>query len=60
MDLFIDESILRYIQSCIEKEARRALQIDHWCVSLHELDAFLAVVHARGARKATKIKVLKW
>ena len=56
-DLFIDESMLRYIQRCTEEEARRVLQTDDWCLSLHELDAFLAIIYARGAHKATKIKI---
>ena len=56
-DLFIDESILRHIQRCTEEEARRVLQTNDWCVSLHELDAFLAIIYARRAHKATKIKI---
>ena len=57
MGLFIDKGMLRHIQRCTEEEARRVLQTDDWRVSLHELDAFLAIVCARGAQKATKIKV---
>ena len=49
--------MLRHIQRYTEKEARRVLQTDDWCVSLHELDAFLAINYARGAQKATKIKI---
>ena len=56
-DLFIDESMLRHIQRCTEEEARRVLQTNDWRISLHELDAFLSIVYARGAHKATKIKV---
>ena len=56
-DLFNDESILRHIQRCTEEEARRVLQTDNWYVSLDELDAFLAIIYARGAHKATKIKI---
>ena len=55
-DLLIDESMLRHIQRCTE-EARRVSQTHDWCVSLHELDAFLAIIYARGAHKATKIKI---
>ena len=58
-DLFIDESMLRHIQRCTEEKARRVLQTDDWCVSLHKLIAFLAIIYARGAHKATKIKVYK-
>ena len=56
-DLFIDESMLRHIQRYTEEEARRVLQTDDWCVSLHELDAFLSIIYARGVHKATKIKI---
>ena len=48
--------MLSHIQRCT-KEAQRVLQTDNWRVPLHELDAFLAIVYARGAHKATKIKV---
>ena len=57
MDLFIDEGMLRHMQRSTEEEAQRVLQTDDWHVSLHELDAFLEIVYARGAHKATKIKV---
>ena len=56
-DLFIDEAMLRHIQRCTKEEARRVLQTDDWRVSLHELDAFLANFYARGAHRATKIKI---
>ena len=57
-DLFIFyESIFRCIQRCTEEEARRVLRTGDSRVSLHELDAFLAIVYARGAHKATEIKV---
>ena len=56
-DLFIDEGMLCHIQRRTEKEAQKALQTDDWHVSLHEIDVFLAIVYARGAHKATKIKV---
>ena len=49
--------MLRHIQTCTEEEVRRVLQTDDWCVSLHELDAFLAIIYERGAHKATKIKI---
>ena len=49
--------LLRHIQRCTEEKARRVLQTDDWCVSLHELDTFLAIIYARGAHKATKIKI---
>ena len=49
--------MLRHIQRCTDEEARRVLQTVDLCVSLHELDAFLAIVYARGAHKAAKITV---
>ena len=49
--------MLRRIQRCTEEEAQKVLQTDNWRVSLHELDAFLAIAYALGAHKATKIKV---
>ena len=49
--------MLRHIQRCTEEEARRVLQTDDWRVRLHELNEFLAIVYARGAYKATKIRI---
>ena len=49
--------MLLHMQRCTEEEAQRVLQTDDWRMSLHELDAFLVLVYARGAHKATKIKV---
>ena len=48
--------MLRHVQRCTV-EARRVLQREDWRVQLYELDTFLAIVYARGAHKATKIKV---
>ena len=45
------------VTRCTKEEARRVLQTNNWRTSLHELDAFLSIVYARGAHKATKIKV---
>ena len=55
-DPFIDVGMLRHIQRFTE-ETRGVLQTDDWRVSIHELDAFSAIVYVRGAHKATKIKV---
>ena len=55
--VFIDEVMLSHMQRCTEEEARRVLQTDDWRVSLHELDAFLAIVYTRKAHKATKVMV---
>ena len=49
--------MMHHIQRCAQEEARRVLRTDDWRVSLHELDAFLAIVYARGAHRATKIRV---
>ena len=47
--LFVDNSMLKHIQKCTETEARSRLQDDNWSISLQELDAFIAILLARGA-----------
>ena len=49
--------MLCHVKRYTEEEARKVLQTGDWRVSLHELDAFLPIVYARGAHKATEIKV---
>jgi hypothetical protein len=44
--LFIDDSILRHIKRCTESEAARAGE-QNWSLAIEELDAFIALVHAR-------------
>ena len=39
------------------RRSSKSLQTDDRCVSLHELDAFLAIIYARGAHKTTKINI---
>ncbi|XP_035226305.1 piggyBac transposable element-derived protein 4-like [Stegodyphus dumicola] len=48
MRLFGDESMLRHIKKC--KEAEGILNNEeNWAISLEELDAFIAIIYARGA-----------
>jgi len=53
--LFVSEPILRLIKHCTELEARKILKDNSWSVSLEELDAFIAVLYARGAYGARTI-----
>lgn len=46
--LFIDETILKHIKHCTETEARRVLRNELWSVSLEKLEAFIALLYARG------------
>jgi hypothetical protein len=46
--LFIDDLILRHIKRCIGAEAARAGE-QNWSLTIEELDAFIALVYARGA-----------
>jgi hypothetical protein len=46
--LFIDESMLRHIKKCTEAEAVLNNE-ENWKISLEELDAFIAIIYARGA-----------
>jgi len=45
--LFMDDSILRHIKRCTEAEAARAGE-QKWSLAIEELDAFIALVYARG------------
>jgi hypothetical protein len=45
--LFIDDSILHHIKHCTEAEAARAGE-QNWSLAVEELDAFIALVYARG------------
>ena len=45
--LFIDDSILRHIKHCTEAEAATARK-QNWSLAIEELDAFIALVYARG------------
>jgi len=45
--LFIGDSILRHIKRCTEAEAASAGE-QNWSLAIEELDAFIALVYARG------------
>lgn len=46
--LFIDESMLHHIKKCTEAEAALKKE-ENWTISLEEIDAFIAIIYARGA-----------
>ncbi|XP_042911628.1 piggyBac transposable element-derived protein 4-like [Parasteatoda tepidariorum] len=46
--LFIDEWILKHIKKCTEDEAHRHIPENKWVVTLEEVDAFIAILYARG------------
>ena len=48
-NLLIDEPLLRNIQIATQAEAHRQLGNDEWSMSLVELNAFIAILYARGA-----------
>lgn len=56
--LMINDKILRHISDCTEKEAHRQLNNDTWSLSQHELEAFIAVLYARGAFGANTLPIL--
>ena len=59
--LIVDEAILKHIKNCTEKEARRALEKDDWCLPLGELDAFLGILYLRGVTESKNVEVdLMW
>ena len=47
--LLIDEGLLRHIQQATMTEARTVLGDNTWTMSIAELEAFLALLYARGA-----------
>ncbi|XP_035212753.1 uncharacterized protein LOC118186728 [Stegodyphus dumicola] len=48
--------MVKHIQSCTVAEARRQLRYDsNWHVTLEELDAFFAILYARGALGHSKL-----
>ncbi|XP_054718548.1 piggyBac transposable element-derived protein 4-like [Uloborus diversus] len=46
--LIINESMLRHIKMCTEEEAHRQLGNNDWTLKLEEIDAFIAILYARG------------
>jgi len=55
--LFIGDSILRHIKRCTEAEAARAGE-QNWSLAIEELDAFIALVYARGRMAAGQLTVM--
>lgn len=55
--LFVNEPMLRLIKRCTETEAHRVLGQNIFTVSLEELDAFVAILYARGAYCFRTLKV---
>ncbi|XP_035208024.1 uncharacterized protein LOC118182747 [Stegodyphus dumicola] len=54
--LMVSESMVKHIQSCAVAEARRQVRDDsNWHVTLEELDAFFALLYARGALSHSKL-----
>ena len=47
--LLVDEAMLRHIVLCTEYEAQRRLDDKSWSMTRDELDAFIAILYARGA-----------
>ena len=47
--LLVDETMLRHIVRSTEAEARHQLGDESWTMSCDELDAFIAILYARGA-----------
>ncbi|XP_076764824.1 uncharacterized protein LOC143431767 [Xylocopa sonorina] len=50
--LILCNSVMRHIKTCTEAEGRRILNNHDWTVSLAELNAFIAILYARGAYEA--------
>lgn len=54
--LFIDDVMMKHIIKCTEEEAVRQ-RADGFSLTLEELDAFIAVLYARGVTGSTKISI---
>ena len=46
--LFIGDFILKHIANCTITEAHRQLQDEKFALTIEELEAFIAVMYARG------------
>lgn len=57
--LMISESMLRHIKKCTDAEGKRQLQNDSWSITIHKIEAFIALIYARGAYGARKISIKK-
>lgn len=49
--------MLKYIKECTETEAQRQLNDPNWKITFEELEAFIAVLYARGAYGAEKLEL---
>lgn len=63
--LLFNDKMLKHIQKCTIEEAKRQLEVDNWYFSLDELDAFIALLYARGALGMRSIELdelwsVKW
>lgn len=54
--LILDQGIMNHIKMCTESEARRVLGSE-WSITLEELDAFIAILYARGAYETRNLNV---
>ena len=55
--LLIDDPLLRHIRDCTVAEAHQQLQNNLWSLSVEELEAFIAIVYARGAYGAKNLSI---
>jgi hypothetical protein len=55
--MFIDKYILLHIKKCTDIEACRVLQDNNWSITLHELEAFIVVIYARGISGCRNIEL---
>lgn len=51
--------MLRHIKECTDAEGKRQQQDDSWSITPYELEAFIALLYARGAYGARKLSVKK-
>ena len=59
--LLINDTILRHIKSCTEKEAQQKSGDETWSISLYDLDAFISLIYARGAYNMSQLDLdLLW
>lgn len=55
--LFINETMLKHIKQCTEEEAHRKFRNNEWFMSLYELDAFIALLHAKWTNESKNIEI---
>lgn len=54
--LIIDNQMIEHIKTCTIREAKNILHED-WAISTAELNAFIAILYARGAYEARNLKL---